>query len=135
MTTRTATILVLRGALTSILVLLAAFCCFGFAASAEAGPRGAIAFRLLYGITAVAGVAAVAAVWRVKTRMGWALTSILVLFSAFCCFMYFASAETWPTMANAFHLLYGTAVVACVVAVVSVWLFVKTRRGGASAKT
>jgi len=54
-----------RLALTLILVAIAAFCCFGFLASFE--PPGFLAVRWLYGAFAVACVAAIVAVWLVKT--------------------------------------------------------------------
>jgi hypothetical protein len=60
--------LVLRWALTLILILIAAFCCFGFLASGEFEPPGSNAFRVLYGTAVVACVVALVAVWRVKTR-------------------------------------------------------------------
>jgi hypothetical protein len=61
----------LRWALTLILVLIVAFGCFGFLASAEFKPDGlANPFRWLYGATVVASVVAsvvaVVAVWRAK---------------------------------------------------------------------
>ena len=59
--------IVLRWALTLILVLVTAFCCFGFGASGEFNPNGlANPFRWLYGSTVVACVAAIVAVWRAK---------------------------------------------------------------------
>ena len=59
--------IVLRWALTLILVLITAFCCFGFGASGEFKPDGlANPFRWLYGSTIVACVAAIVAVWRAK---------------------------------------------------------------------
>jgi hypothetical protein len=59
--------IVLRWALTLILVLITAFCCFGFMASAEFKPDGpANPFRWLYGATGIAGVVAIVAVWRAK---------------------------------------------------------------------
>jgi hypothetical protein len=60
--------IILRLALTLVLVAIAAFCCFGFMASGEAGPQGANAFRLIYGTLIVACVASLVAVWRVKPR-------------------------------------------------------------------
>jgi hypothetical protein len=60
--------IVLRWALTLILVLIAAFCCFGFLACGEFKPPGSNVFRLLYGTAVVACVVALVAVWRVKTR-------------------------------------------------------------------
>jgi hypothetical protein len=60
--------LVLRWALTLILILIAAFCCFGFLASGEFEPPGSTAFRLLYAVAAVACIVAIVAVWLVKTR-------------------------------------------------------------------
>ena len=58
----------LRWALTLIVVIIAAFCCFGFLASGEFEPRGSNSFRLLYGTAIVACVCATVAVWRVKVR-------------------------------------------------------------------
>ena len=55
-----------RVVLTVILVPIAAFCCFGFLDSAEAGPQYANAYRWLYGAGMLACLAAVAAVWLVK---------------------------------------------------------------------
>jgi hypothetical protein len=105
--------IVLRWALTLILVLITAFCCFGFAASGEFKPDGlANPFRWLYGGMVVACVVAIVAVWRANLR--WALTSILVLIAAFCCVCFIA-------IAHPFRWLYGATVVACVVAVVAVW--------------
>ena len=57
--------LVLRLALTLILVAIAAFCCFGFLASFESPDF--LVFRWLYGAVVVACVAAMVAVWVVKT--------------------------------------------------------------------
>jgi hypothetical protein len=58
----------LRVVLTVVLVPIAAFCCFGFLDSAEAGPSGAIAYRWLYGTGILACLAAVVAVWVVKRK-------------------------------------------------------------------
>ena len=59
--------IVLRWALTLILVLITAFCCFGFGASGEFKPDGlANPFRWLYGATVVACVVAIVAIWRAK---------------------------------------------------------------------
>ena len=59
--------IVLRWALTLILLLITAFGCFGFGASGEYKPDGlANPFRWLYGSTVVACVAAIVAVWRAK---------------------------------------------------------------------
>ena len=105
--------IVLRLALTLILVLVTAFCCFGFGASGEFKPDGlANPFRWLYGAMVVACVVAIVAVWRANLR--WALTSILVLITAFCCICFLA-------IANPFRCLYGATVVACVAAIVAVW--------------
>jgi len=57
--------IVLRLALTLILVAIAAFCCFGFLASFE--PPGFLVFRWLYGAVTVACIVAIVAVWLVKT--------------------------------------------------------------------
>jgi hypothetical protein len=65
---RPAMSIVLRWALTLILVAITAFCCFGFLAGGEFKPWGSNAFRLLYGTAVVACVIAIVAVWRVKTR-------------------------------------------------------------------
>ncbi len=110
--------IVLRLALTSILVLIMAFCCFGFGASGEFKPDGlANPFRWLYGGMVVACVVAIVAVWRANLRL--ALTSILVLITAFCCAF---------AIANQFRWLYGALVVACVVAIVAVWRAKALRR-------
>ena len=58
--------LILRLALTLILVAIAAFCCYGFAASFEPGPGWFLVFRWLYGTLVIACVAAIVAVWVVK---------------------------------------------------------------------
>ena len=59
--------LILRLALTLVLVAVAAFCCFGFMASAEYKPDGiANPFRWLYGILFIACVATIVAIWVVK---------------------------------------------------------------------
>jgi hypothetical protein len=58
--------LVLRWALTLILVPITAFFCFGFLASGEFEPPGANAFRKIYGTIIVACVASLVAVWRVR---------------------------------------------------------------------
>jgi hypothetical protein len=59
--------IVLRWALTLILVLITAFCCFGFGASGEYQPDGlANPFRWLYGTLVIVCVAAIVAVWRAK---------------------------------------------------------------------
>jgi hypothetical protein len=60
--------LVLRSALTLVLVLIAAFRCFGFLASGEIEPLGSDAFRLLYGAAVVGCAVAIVAVWLVKAR-------------------------------------------------------------------
>jgi O-antigen/teichoic acid export membrane protein len=109
--------IVLRWALTSILVLIAAFCCFGFGASGELDPEFkpdglANPFRWLYGAMVVACVVAIVAVWRANLR--WALTSILVLITALCCMCFLVTA-------NPFGWLYGATVVVCVAAIVAVW--------------
>ena len=63
--------IVLRLALTLILVLITAFCCFGFGASGEFKPDGlANPFRWLYGAMVVACVVAIVAVWRAKKPRG-----------------------------------------------------------------
>jgi len=125
-------LIVLRWALTLILVLITAFCCFGFLASRELEPANrpdalANPFRWLYGGAVVACVVAIAAVWRAKVR--WALTLILVLIATFCCFCFVASVVGPPEgPLNPFRWLYGSAVVACVVAIVAVWVVKATRR-------
>jgi len=116
--------IVLRWALTLILVLITAFCCFGFGASGEFKPDGlANPFRWLYGAMVVACVVAIVAVWRANLRL--ALTSILVLITAFCCIFFLANA-------NPFRWLDGATVVACVVAcvvaIVAVWRAKALRR-------
>jgi hypothetical protein len=79
--------LILRLALTLVLVPIAAFCCFGFMASAEYEPDGlANPSRWLYGIMVIAWVAAIVAVWVVKATRPLALTLVLVAIAAFCCF-------------------------------------------------
>ena len=60
----------LRSALTIPLVALTAYSCFGFLASGEAPPPASNAYRLLYGTIIVVCVAAIVAVWRVKSRTG-----------------------------------------------------------------
>ncbi len=50
------------------------------------------------------------------------LTLALAPITAFCGFGFLASGELEPPGSNAFRLLYGTAVVACVVAIMVVWL-------------
>jgi hypothetical protein len=112
--------IVLRLALTLILVLITAFCCFGFGASGEFKPDGlANPFRWLYGAMVVACVVAIVAVWRENLR--WALTLILVLITAFCWICFLA-------IANPFRWLYGATVVACVAAIVAVWRATALRR-------
>ena len=113
--------IVLRWALTLILVLITAFCCFGFGASGEFKPDGlANTFRWLYGAMVVACVVAIVAVWRENLR--WTLTLILVQITAFCCICFLA-------IANPFRWLYGATVVACgVVAIVAVWRAKALRR-------
>jgi hypothetical protein len=62
--------LILRLALTLVLVAIAAFCCFGFMASYEPPviPESAnLVIRWLYGAVAVACVVAIVAVWLGKT--------------------------------------------------------------------
>jgi hypothetical protein len=60
-----------------------------------------------------------------------ALTLILVAIAAFCCFGFLASFEP-PVLPEAANLvirwLYGAVAVACVVAIVAVWLWKTTRR-------
>ena len=110
--------IVLRWALTLILVLIMAFCCFGFGASGEYKPDGlANPFRWLYGAMVVACVATIVAVWRANLR--WALTLILFLITDFCCIF---------AIANRFRWLYGATVVAFVVAIVAVWRAKALRR-------
>ena len=58
--------LVLRWALTLILIPIAAFCCFGFLASGEFEPPSSTAFRWLYWAAAVACIVSLVAVWLVK---------------------------------------------------------------------
>jgi hypothetical protein len=58
--------LVLRWALTLILIPIAAFCCFGFLASGGFEPPSSIAFRWLYWAAAVACIVSLVAVWLVK---------------------------------------------------------------------
>ena len=59
--------IVLRWALTIILLLITALGCFGFGACGEYKPDGlANPFRWLYGSTVIACVAAIVAVWRAK---------------------------------------------------------------------
>jgi hypothetical protein len=119
--------IVLRWALTLILVLIMAFCCFGFMASAEYQPDGlANPFRWLYGAMVVDCVVAIVAVWRANLR--WALTSILVFITGFCCMCFIASGVEPDGLANPFRWLYGAAVVACVVAIVAVWRAKALRR-------
>jgi O-antigen/teichoic acid export membrane protein len=112
--------IVLRWALTLILVLITAFCCFGFGASGEYKPDGlANPFRWLYGAMFVACVVAIVAVWRENLR--WTLTLILVLITGFCCTCFLA-------IASPFRWLYGATVVACVAAIVAVWRAKALRR-------
>jgi hypothetical protein len=111
---------VLRWALTLILVLITAFCCFGFGASGEFKPDGlANPFRWLYGAMFVACVVAIVAVWRENLR--WTLTLILVLIMAFCCICFLA-------IEIPFRWLYGAIVVACVTAILAVWRAKALRR-------
>ncbi len=56
--------IVLRLALTLILIAVTAFCGFGFLASYE--PPGLIVFRWLYGAVAIACVVAIVAVWLIS---------------------------------------------------------------------
>jgi hypothetical protein len=57
-----------------------------------------------------------------RTVLKWALTLVLVMFMAFCCFGFGASGEYQPDgLANPFRGLYGVMVVACAVAIVAVW--------------
>jgi uncharacterized membrane protein YphA (DoxX/SURF4 family) len=71
--------IVLRLALTLILVLITAFCCFGFMASGELKPDGlANPFRWLYGAMVVACVVAIVAVWRAKKPRGEDTMNILL---------------------------------------------------------
>jgi hypothetical protein len=56
--------LILRLALTLVLVAIAAFCCFGFMASYESPDF--LIFRWLYGAVFIACVAAIVAIWVVK---------------------------------------------------------------------
>ncbi len=65
---KTAMHLVSKLALTVILVAIAAFCCFGFLASFESPDY--LVFRWLYGVMAVACVAAIVTVWVAKSTRG-----------------------------------------------------------------
>ena len=56
--------IVLRLALTLVLVAVTAFCCFGFLASFE--PPGFLVFRWLYGAVAITCVVSIAAVWLIS---------------------------------------------------------------------
>ena len=56
--------LILRLALTLVLVAIAAFCCFGFMASYESPPYNL--GHWFYGIVGIACVADIVAVWVVK---------------------------------------------------------------------
>jgi hypothetical protein len=56
----------------------------------------------------------------------WALPLILATIAAFCSFGFLASGEFEPAGSNAFRVLYRTAVVVCVGALVADWR-VKTR--------
>ena len=60
--------LILRLALTLVLVATAAFCCFGFGASFETGPWWFLVFRWVYGSVVIACIAAIVAVWVVKAK-------------------------------------------------------------------
>src|ERR1700728_2669926 len=63
-----------------------------------------------------------------RILLRWALTLILVLITAFCCFRLGASGEFKPDgLANPFRWLYGAMVVACVVAIVGIWRAKKPR--------
>jgi hypothetical protein len=57
-----------RWTLTAILTLIAAFCCFGFAASGEFKPPASDGFRAVYSAAVVMCVVAIVCVWAVKTR-------------------------------------------------------------------
>ena len=61
---------------------------------------------------------------RIVSRL--ALTLILVAVTAFCCFGFFASFE--PPGFLVFRWLYGAVAIACVIAIVAVWLRSPSRR-------
>jgi hypothetical protein len=83
-------------------------------------------FRWLYGGTFVGCVVAIVAVWR--TNLRWALTLILVLITAFCCFCFVAGGVRPAGLLSPFRWLYGATVVGCVAAIVAVWVVKATRR-------
>ena len=58
--------LVLRWALTLILVLITLFFCYMFLGVGELGPSGARTFRLIFGTLIAACIAFLVAVWRVN---------------------------------------------------------------------
>jgi hypothetical protein len=61
---------------------------------------------------------------RIVSRL--ALTLILVAVTAFCVFGFFASFE--PPGFLVFRWLYGAVAIACVIAIVAVWLRSPSRR-------
>jgi hypothetical protein len=120
--------LILRLALTLVLVAIAAFCCFGFMASAEYEPDGlANPFRWLYGIMVITWVAAIVAVWVVKDTRRLALTLVLVAIAAFCCFGFYIAIYEAPGSLMA-RWFYGAVFIACVAAIVAVWVVKDTGR-------
>ena len=60
--------------------------------------------------------------------LGLALTLILMAITACCCFGFLASFEPGVMLALFFRWLYGAVAIACVVAIVAVWVVKTTRR-------
>jgi hypothetical protein len=118
--------LILRLALTLVLVAIAAFCCFGFMASYESPDF--LMFRWFYGTVVIACVAAIVAVWVVKATRRLALTIVLVAIAAFCCSVFMASYIAESPDFLMIRWLYGTVVIVCVAAIVAVWVVKATRR-------
>ena len=119
--------LILKSAVTLVLVAIAAFSCFGFMASAENGPIGITnPTSWLYGGTFVVCVVADVVVWRANPR--WPLTLILVTIAAFCCFSLVAGGVEPSGALGPFRWLYGVTLVACGAAIVAVWVVKGARR-------
>jgi hypothetical protein len=114
--------LILRLALTLVLVAIAAFCCFGFMASYEGPPYNL--GHWFYGTVGIACVADIVAVWVLTATWRLALTLVLVAIAAFCCFGFRASNELPDFLM--FRWLYGAVFIACVAAIV--WVVKATRR-------
>jgi hypothetical protein len=122
--------LILRLALTFVLVAVAAFCCFGFMASAEGDANDMLAalanpFRWFYGIVFAGCIAAFVAVWGVKVPTRLALTLVLIAIAAFCG-IGFMSSYIGSADFLRFRWLYAAAFIACVAAIV--WVVKAPRR-------